>query len=62
MVPLTVENIKKSFDNVQALRGVNLQVEKGQIYGLIGPDGAGKTTLMRIVVTLLNADEGEIYF
>ena len=60
--PLIIENIKKSFAGVQALRGVSLQVKKGQIYGLIGPDGAGKTTLMRIVVTLLSADAGTVFF
>ncbi|MHB2150560.1 ABC transporter ATP-binding protein [Calditrichota bacterium LG25] len=60
--PLIVENIEKSFGNVRALRGVGLQLEPGQIYGLIGPDGAGKTTLMRIIVTLLKADAGSIWF
>ncbi len=60
--PLIVENIEKSFGSVQALRGVSLELERGQIYGLIGPDGAGKTTLMRIIVTLLNQDSGKILF
>ncbi|APF20559.1 ABC transporter related protein [Caldithrix abyssi DSM 13497] len=60
--PLIVENIEKSFGGVRALRGVSLQLEPGQIYGLIGPDGAGKTTLMRIIVTLLKADAGSVWF
>ena len=62
MQPLIIENIKKSFADVRALQGVSLQVEKGRIYGLIGPDGAGKTTLLRIAVTLLNPDAGTVYF
>ncbi|MHB2154697.1 ABC transporter ATP-binding protein [Calditrichota bacterium GD2] len=60
--PLIVENIEKSFGGVRALRGVSLQLEPGEIYGLIGPDGAGKTTLMRIIVTLLKADAGSVWF
>jgi ABC-2 type transport system ATP-binding protein len=54
-----VEDIKKTYGKkVQALAGVSLQVEKGEIFGLIGPDGAGKTTLMRILTTMLVADSG----
>ncbi|NOX88204.1 MAG: ABC transporter ATP-binding protein [Calditrichaeota bacterium] len=60
--PLVVENLKKSFGKVSALRGVDLSVDRGEIFGLIGPDGAGKTTFIRIVVSLLNADEGAVYF
>ncbi|MGA2866456.1 MAG: ATP-binding cassette domain-containing protein [Verrucomicrobiota bacterium] len=45
---------------IQALRNVSLRVERGQVTGLIGPDGAGKTTLMRLVVGLLAPDEGRI--
>ena len=44
---------------VQALKGVSFDVEKGEIFGLIGPDGAGKTSLFRILTTLLLADSGE---
>lgn len=53
-----VEHISKSFGQVKALDRVSFQTEKGEIFGLIGPDGAGKTTLFRILVTLLQADEG----
>lgn len=58
--PLAIEvnNVSKSYDKVKALDGVSLSVERGEIFGLIGPDGAGKTTLFKILVTLLNADEG----
>ncbi len=57
---LEIENVAKQFGDTVALRGVSLQVEKGQIFGLIGPDGAGKTTLMRLVCTLLQPDSGDI--
>jgi ABC-2 type transport system ATP-binding protein len=45
---------------VEAVKGVSLSVQKGELFGLIGPDGAGKTTLMRSICTLLNPDEGVI--
>lgn len=58
MNAIEVCNITKHYSNVEALRGVNLSVEEGELFGLIGPDGAGKTTLFRILATLLLADGG----
>lgn len=55
---IEVNNITKSYGNIKALDRVSLNVQRGEIFGLIGPDGAGKTTLFKILVTLLNADEG----
>ena len=54
-----VKNLVRSYGAVQALKGVSFSVEEGEIFGLIGPDGAGKTTLFRILTTLLLADQGE---
>ena len=55
---ITVHNISKQYRKVQALSGISLSVGKGEIFGLIGPDGAGKTTLFRILTTLILADSG----
>jgi ABC-2 type transport system ATP-binding protein len=53
-------DIKKSFGNNRAVDGVSLQIKAGEIYGLVGSDGAGKTTTMRLLVGALKSDEGEI--
>ena len=57
---VSVENIVKTYNRhkTNALRGVSFEVEEGEIFGLIGPDGAGKTSLFRILATLLLADSG----
>src|SRR5215208_4401652 len=53
-------NIHKSFGALNAVDGVSLQIQAGEIYGLVGADGAGKTTTMRLLVGALKADAGEI--
>lgn len=57
---LSVNNLQKRYNRgkVVALHGLDFDVQEGEIYGIIGPDGAGKTTLFRILTTLLLADEG----
>jgi ABC-2 type transport system ATP-binding protein len=55
---LSVENISKNFRSLQALKNVSLDVKKGEIFGLIGPDGAGKSTLIYIAGGVLNTKEG----
>ena len=59
------DSLEKSFgkkeDKVVAVKGVSLRVEKGELYGIIGPDGAGKTTLFRILATLMLPDSGTAY-
>lgn len=57
---ISVRNLRKSYNHGRtiALRGLDFDVREGEIYGIIGPDGSGKTTLFRILVTLLLADEG----
>jgi ABC-type multidrug transport system ATPase subunit len=53
--------INKSFGTVDALKNISFEVSKGEIFGLIGPDGAGKTTLFRILTSLILADSGTAF-
>jgi len=57
---ISASAISKSFGDVQALSRVSFSVENAEIFGFIGPDGSGKTTLFRIITTLLVPDEGEL--
>ena len=63
MKDVIIESISKSFkkEDKKALDQISLEVEEGELFGLIGPDGAGKTTLFRILTTLLLADSGNAY-
>ncbi|MDO4827166.1 MAG: ATP-binding cassette domain-containing protein [Bacteroidia bacterium] len=56
---ISIRGLRKSFRPVSAVDGVSLEVCKGELFGIIGPDGAGKTTLFRLLATLLDADGGE---
>ena len=53
MRAIVVEGLERSFEDVQAVRGVDLEVAEGEIYGFLGPNGAGKTTTVRMLTTLL---------
>jgi len=55
---ITVSNLKKSFKTNQVLKGVNFEIPKGSIFALLGSNGAGKTTCVRILSTLTKADSG----
>jgi ABC-2 type transport system ATP-binding protein len=55
---ISVKNISKSYKKLSAVENITFDVKEGELFGLIGPDGAGKTTIFRILTTLLVADEG----
>lgn len=56
---IIISNISKSYKKVNALQDISFEIKSGELFGLIGPDGAGKTTLFRILTTLLIADQGK---
>lgn len=55
---IEINNISKSYEELQALKDISFNVNENELFGLIGPDGAGKTTLIRILTTLLLSDTG----
>ena len=59
MTVLKVSNLKKKFGKFTALDGINLEVNKGEVYGFIGPNGAGKSTTIRVLLGILKATSGE---
>lgn len=64
MSVIFIQNISKTYTGkvpVEALQDISIEINKGELFGLIGPDGAGKTTLFRILTTLLVADKGEAF-
>ncbi len=59
---IDLKGISKHYSDVKALRGIDLSVPEGSIYGIIGKSGAGKSTLLRIMSLLEPADTGEVYY
>ncbi len=57
---ITIKNVVKKFDDFEVLKDINLNVEKGSIYGLVGPNGAGKTTLMKCIAGIYRLNGGEV--
>jgi len=57
-IAISCQSLHKAYGQVQAIRDINFEVKKGEIFGIIGPDGAGKTTLFRTLTTLILADAG----
>lgn len=55
---IRINNLSKSYGDIQALNNINLDIKSGELFGLIGPDGAGKTTLFRLLATLLLPNKG----
>lgn len=61
MDTLRVENLTKSFDGLQVVDGLTLSVSEGEIFGLVGPDGAGKTTTMRLLTAIMDPTSGDAW-
>lgn len=59
---IQIENITKSFGNLQVLKGVSLSIGKGEVISIVGPSGAGKTTLLQLIGTLDKPSSGTIRF
>lgn len=60
MADISIQHLTKKYKGIHALQDVSLHIPSGCLFGLIGPDGAGKTTLFRILSTLLTFDEGDV--
>lgn len=57
---IAIKNLNKRFGKIHALRNLNLDVKKGTVHGLIGPEASGKSTVLRILATLMKPDSGEV--
>lgn len=55
---ITIKNLKKSFNDIKAVDNINLTAKKGEMFGLVGPDGAGKTTTIRMLCGIIEPDSG----
>ena len=58
---IEIKDIKKSFGELEVLKGIDLSIQKGEIVSIVGPSGAGKTTLLQIIGTLDRPDSGSVY-
>lgn len=56
---IRISSLEKSYGNIEAVKGINLSVNEGEMFGLVGPDGAGKTTTIRILCGLIGCNSGE---
>ncbi len=58
---LKISNLSKNFGSFRAVNKINLQIDKGELFGFLGPNGAGKTTTIKMITGLLSPSEGSIY-
>ncbi len=57
---IVIENLSKMYKNNRGIQEINLEINRGEIFGFLGPNGAGKTTTMKIMVGLMKADKGDV--
>jgi len=60
-IAIKTSNLTKSFGDNVAVNALNLEVRKGELYGLVGPDGAGKTTTMRLLTAIMDPSSGDAW-
>ena len=60
-VAIRTQDLTKTFGSNVAVNGLNLEVKKGELFGLVGPDGAGKTTIMRLLTAIMEPTSGEAW-
>jgi ABC-2 type transport system ATP-binding protein len=58
---IIIQSFSKSYGHIPAVQNLSLAIQGGELFGMIGPDGAGKTTTMRTLCTLLTLQEGEMH-
>ncbi len=58
---ISLQNVSKNFGKFEAVKNINIEIEKGKIFGLIGPNGAGKTTILSMLSGILKPTKGKIY-
>lgn len=62
MYILQIENLHKKYNDFEVLKGINLEIKKGDIYGLLGQNEAGKSTLIKIISRIKKVNSGKILF
>ena len=62
MINIKLIGVTKRFGTITAVDNINLDIERGELFTILGPTGAGKTTTLKLIAGLLKPDEGEIYF
>ncbi|MDE3031979.1 MAG: ATP-binding cassette domain-containing protein, partial [Acidobacteriota bacterium] len=60
MAAITVRGLRKSYGDNEAVRGIDLEIDDGEVFALLGPNGAGKTTTVEILEGYRRADAGEV--
>ena len=57
---ILIKNISKSFDNMEILKDINIEVNEGELISILGPSGSGKSTIFNILTNIISSDKGEI--
>ena len=58
MIALSIKGLSKSYGRIKAVNGLNLEIESGTVYGILGPNGSGKTTTLGMILDIIKPDNG----